>query len=322
MKLAFRKVLVTGGAGFIGSHIVDRLIREGLEVTIIDNFETGSLANLAHRKEKNLHLVKGDIRDVGLLKNAMKDVEAVFHEAASVDIASSIRDPILTNDINVGGTLNLLEASCDSGVKRFIFASSAAVYGNEEVAKKKEDDPLNPVSPYGVSKLAADSFVRTYHKIYGLQTVCLRYFNVYGPRQRADVHGSYGGVISIFINRLLKELPPLIYGDGQQTRDFVYVKDVVEANILALNRKDASGEAFNIGNGTCISINQIAEMLKHRLNRRDLKNVYVEARLGDPRCGYADISKARAILGYKPQFRIEAGIFELLEWYKTVGLPN
>jgi len=309
-------ILVTGGAGFIGSHIVDRLMEEGFDVTVIDNLDTGRLENIAHHEnKKEFHFVRGDIRDFDLVKETMRDIDAVFHEAALASVTRSVKNPILTNDINVGGTLNLLKASSDLGVKRFVFASSAAIYGDAESPLKKEDMVPNPTSPYGVSKLAAENYVRVFYRAYGLETVCLRFFNVYGPRQNVDIHGSYGGAISIFINRILKRLPPIIYGDGKQTRDFVYVKDVVEANMQALKKKNASGEVFNISTGKKISVNQVAEALKDIMNRKDLKTVHTDPRPTDIRHGYADISKAKQILGYNSKFSIKEGLTELVDWY-------
>jgi nucleoside-diphosphate-sugar epimerase len=311
-----QKILVTGGAGFIGSHIVDRLMKDDFDVTVIDDLGTGSLANVSyHQENKNFHFVEGDIRDINLIKKTLKDIDIVFHEAALANVALSVKDPIATNQVNVEGTLNLLNASCDLDVKRFIFASSAAVYGVTKSPRKKEDDSLNPTSPYGVSKLAAENYVRVFQKLHGLKTVSLRCFNVYGSRQRVDVHGSYGGVISIFINRILRNMPPIIHGDGEQTRDFVYVNDVVEANMLAMNGENAAGEAFNIGTGKNVSINHVAEILKHVLNRENLEDIHTEPRLTDIKHGYADISKARSILGYEPQFSIEEGLAKLVNWY-------
>ena len=316
MAHKYEKILVTGGAGFIGSHIVDELTEEGFDVTVIDNLDTGRLENVAHHQnKKDFHFIRGDIRNFHLLKETMKDIDAVFHEAALASVTLSVKNPILTNDINVGGTLNLLKACCDLGVKRFVFASSAAIYGEGKSPLKKEDDTLNPTSPYGVSKLAAEKYVRVFYKAYSLETVCLRYFNVYGPKQNVDIHGSYGGAISIFINRILKGLPPKIYGDGEQTRDFVYVKDVVEANMLALNRKNATGEVFNIATGKNISINQVANTLRDVMNRTDLKNIHVNPRPTDIRHGYADISKAQKTLGYNPKFSIKEGLTALVNWY-------
>lgn len=311
----YQKILVTGGAGFIGSHIVDRLVKD-FDVTVMDNLNTGSLSNISrHLDKKNFHFIEGSILDSNLARRALKDIDVVFHEAALASVTLSVKDPILTNQMNVDGTLNLLKASCDLNVKRFIYASSAAVYGKTKSPQKKEDDNLNPTSPYGISKLAAENYVQIFQKLYGLETVCLRYFNVYGPRQRVDVHGSYGGVISIFINRILKNMPPIINGDGEQTRDFVYINDVVEANMLAMNSQSGVGEAFNIATGKNVSINQVAETLKHIMNKENLENIHTEPRPTDIKHGYASISKARRILRYVPRFSIEKGLAKLVDWY-------
>jgi len=317
MTRNYCKILVTGGAGFIGSHLVDRLLKEGFEVTVIDNLDTGHLENIArHKDREDFHFIKGDIRDLNLVKETMKNVDAVFHEAALASVSLSVENPLLTNDINVTGTLNLLKASSDLNIKRFIYASSAAVYGDTSSPQKREDMTPNPTSPYGVSKLAAENYVKLFHKVYDLETVSLRYFNVYGPRQRFDIQSAYGGAITIFTNRLLRNMPPIIYGDGEQTRDFVYIQDVVEANMLALNTKNAAGEILNIGTGTNVSVNEVAEVLKDTMNRKALKNVHADPRPTDIRHGYADISKAKKILGFDPKFSLKEGLEKLVDWYR------
>jgi len=313
-----QKILVTGGAGFIGSHIVDKLMEKEFEVTVLDNLDTGHMANLeSHQGKANFHFRKGDIRDFNLVREILKDVDTVFHEAALASVTLSVQNPILSNDINTTGTLNLLKASSDLGVKQFIFASSAAVYGDAITPEKREDMSTNPKSPYGISKLAAENYVKIFLKLYGLKTVTLRYFNVYGPRQRFDLQCAYGGVVTIFTNRLLRNLPPIIFGDGEQTRDFVYIGDVVEANMLALERKNAAGEAFNIGTGLNVSVNQIAVTLKDVLNKRELENVHAEPRPAEGRHGYANISKAKRLLGFHPKVSIKDGLFKLVDWYKN-----
>jgi len=239
----YSKVLVTGGAGFIGSHLVDRLLAEGFEVAVLDDFSAGRMENIScHKDLREFRLVRGDVRDVGLVEKVVEDVDVVFHEAALVDVALSVENPVLFNEVNVVGTLNLLKACVDSGVKRFVFASSAAVYGDSRPAEKREDMLPEPISPYGVSKLAAESYVQVFNELYGLETVCLRCFNVYGSRQ--GLASSYSGVITAFISRLLKGEPPVIHGDGKQTRDFVHVDDVVSANMLALQSKNGVGWSF------------------------------------------------------------------------------
>lgn len=312
----FQKVLVTGGLGFIGSHIVNRLLYEGFEVTVLDDLSTGKIESIAQNQpHKELEIVKGDIRDLNLVKKTMKGADAVFHEAALASVALSVQNPILVNDVNVSGTLNILKTAADLCVKRLIFASSGAVYGKTESPEKKEDDVLSPGSPYGVSKLAGEKYARSFFELYGLETVSLRYFNVYGPRQSHNLQAQYGGVITIFLNRLLKNMSPIIYGDGEQTRDFVCVEDIVQANLLAMESKNAIGESFNVGSGMRTSVNRVAQILKDALGKRDTKNVYLDPRPGDLKHGYADISKAKRMLNYAPSVSFEEGIADLVDWY-------
>jgi UDP-glucose 4-epimerase len=319
--MKFSKVLVTGGAGFIGSHLVDRLLGEGFEVWVLDDFSAGRMENVSHHEGvREFHLVRGDVRDSGLVKKIIEGVDAVFHEAALVDVPLSIKNPLLFNDVNVDGTLNLLKASVDSNVKRFIFASSAAVYGNLKPAKKKENMLPRPISPYGVSKLAAENYVQVFNEMYGLGTACLRYFNVYGPRQ--GLASSYNGVITAFISQLLKKKPPIIHGDGNQTRDFVHVNDVVSANLLALNSESAVGEVFNIANGTTVSVYKLAKMLQQITNMERLEPIFDEPRLGDIKYISGDVSKAEELLGFRPKIRLEAGLSRLVEWLPHAALER
>jgi UDP-glucose 4-epimerase len=313
MPESYSKILVTGGAGFIGSHIVDRLLKEGFEVTVIDNLLTGRRENIVHHQgRKDFHFIRGDIRNTDVVKKAVEDVDAVFHEAALVSVPRSVKNPLLTNEVNVSGTLNLLKTSADAHVKRFIYASSSSVYGETKTLPKHEKLTPQPISPYAVSKLAAENYVKVYYEVYGLNTVCLRYFNVYGPRQ---TYGPYSGVITIFINRLLKSEPPIIYGDGKQTRDFTYVQDVVEANMLALTKKRAIGEVFNIATGNQTTINQLATMLQQIMNKTNLKPTYTSPRPGDIRHSYADITKAKKLLQYNPKISLKDGLTKLVKWY-------
>jgi nucleoside-diphosphate-sugar epimerase len=310
------RVLVTGGAGFIGSHLVDRLLCEGFEVTVVDDFSTGQMQNISHHRNlEEFHLVRGDIRDTDLVKKVVEDVEAVFHEAALVDVSLSIKNPLLFNEVNLVGTLNLLKACLDSNVERFIFASSAAVYGDSKPARKGENTLCKPISPYAVSKLAAENYVKVFNELYGLETVSLRYFNVYGPRQ---VFGSsYNAVITAFISRLLSKQPPIIYGDGKQTRDFVYVDDVVSANMLALKSKNSAGEVFTIASGTAISVYELAERLQQITNTERLKPIFTEPRAGDIKHCSADISKAEKLLGFHPKIRLEDGLSSLVKCHQN-----
>ena len=308
------KVLVTGGAGFIGSHLVDRLLAKGFEVTVLDDFSAGRIENIScHRDVREFHLVRGDVRDVGLVKKVVEDVDGVFHEAALVDVSLSVEDPVLFNEVNVVGTLNLLKACLDSDVKRFVFASSAAVYGDSKPAKKKESMLSKPISPYGVSKLAAENYVRVFNELYGLETTSLRYFNVYGPRQ--SFTSNYSGVITAFISRLLNDLPPIIHGDGKQSRDFVHVDDVVSANMLALESQNAVGEIFNIASGTGITVYELAKILRQITNTEHSRPIFTERRAGDIRHCSSDIAKAEELLGYYPKIQLEDGLSKLVKWH-------
>lgn len=309
----FSVVLVTGGAGFIGSHLVDRLLEEGFRVRVIDNFFSGDQKNLAHHKDNKLfELVKGDIRDFHLVKKAVNGVDFVFHQAALVSVPRSCEDPVLSNEINVLGTLNLLSACVGEDVKRFIFASSCAVYGDSDVLPITEDFPVRPLSPYAIDKCACEDYARIFSETYDLETVGLRYFNVYGPRQKV---GAYSGVISVFINYFLDGKSPTVFGDGNQSRDFVHVKDVVNANLLALIKQGVSGEVFNISSGKAYSINSIAKIIQKITCKESVELIYAEPRQGDIQHSYANIEKAQNMLGYKPSVKFEEGLREVVEWY-------
>jgi len=312
-KVRLSRVLVTGGAGFIGSHLVDRLLAEGFEVTVLDDFSAGRMENIScHKDEGEFCLVRGDVRDVGLVEKVVEGVDAVFHEAALVDVALSVEDPVLFDEVNVVGTLNLLKACVDSGVERFVFASSAAVYGDSKPAEKREDMLPEPISPYGVSKLAAENYVQVFNELYGLETVCLRYFNVYGPRQ--GFRSSYSGVITAFVSRLLKGEPPVIHGDGEQTRDFVHVNDVVSANMLALESKNAVSGVFNIASGSAVSVCELAKVLQRITSMERLRPVFAEQREGDITHCLGEISKAEEVLGFHPKIRLQDGLSRLVKW--------
>jgi nucleoside-diphosphate-sugar epimerase len=307
-------VLVTGGAGFIGSNLVDRLVREGYRVGILDNFSTGEISNLNNGdiEKGRVQVHRGDITDYQFVRAVVKDYEAIYHEAALPSVARSIEDPILVNNVNVTGTLNLLKAAVDLKVKKFVYASSSSVYGESAKLPKVETMGSLPVSPYGASKLAAENYCRVFAKVYGLQTVCLRYFNVYGPRQK---YGHYSGVIPIFIARLVNDLPPVIFGDGGQLRDFTYVEDVVEANVLALKRDVSGGEVLNIASGGTTSINELAALLAKLMSKPQILPEHAAERPGDIRASHADISKARAVLGYEPKFVPAQGLPTVIKWF-------
>jgi UDP-glucose 4-epimerase len=309
----FSRVLVAGGAGFIGSHIVDRLLEAGIEVIVLDNLFAGKMENIEqHMKNANFRFVKGDIRNSQLVRKIVKNVDAVFNDAAVVSVPRSVKKPLLANDVNVKGALTLLKASLDSKVKRFVQASSASIYGDTSTLPINEDMCPQPISPYAVSELAAENYARVFCSVYGLRTACLRYFNVYGPRQ---TYSQYSGVITVFAKQLLQDQSPKIYGDGEQTRDFVFVEDVVQANMLALEKSSAIGETFNIATGRPTTINKLVETLQKTMNKTNLKAIRKEALKGDIRHSYASIEKARKTLGYSPKFSLQEGLKKLTESY-------
>jgi len=303
------KILVTGGAGFIGSHIVDRLVSGNCQVRVIDNLSTGNLTNISqHLKKDTVDFVKGDIRDFELVKKCVYDVDAVVHLAAITSVPFSIKQPQLTHETNVTGTLNLLNASVEAEVSKFVFISSCAVYGEPEYLPVDELHPTNQISPYAESKLVGEQHCLDFHKRHLLKSVVLRLFNVYGPRQGVN---DYSGVITKFIDRSKQKLPLIIYGDGSQTRDFVNVHDVAEAILKALENASTEGEIFNIGFGAATSVNELA---KHIL---DLAGLNLEISHEKPRDGeientFADISKAEKFLKYKPAFSLHDGLRALL----------
>lgn len=309
---------MTGGAGFIGSHIVDRLIRNDLEITVLDNLVSGREENLsAYVGKKSFHFVKGDIRDPKLVRHLIKEVDVVFHQAAIIEVPLSVKDPKSVHDVNVNGTLNLLEASLNSNLGRFILASSCAVYGDSNVTPQHEGLPSSPLSPYAASKASAEAYCKAFHEVYGLGTVSLRLFNVYGPRQ---VSGEYSGVIAKLVDRLFRSEPPIIHGDGEQTRDFAYVEDVVEAQVLASVSKEAPGEVINVGTGLAATINQLTETLMDVMNVTRVKPNHDEPRRGDVRHSCGDITKAKRVLGYQPKFSLKEGLRRFVEWKESKRL--
>jgi UDP-N-acetylglucosamine/UDP-N-acetyl-alpha-D-glucosaminouronate 4-epimerase len=310
------KALVTGGGGFIGSHIVRRLLDDGHEVRVLDNFATGRRENLLEILD-SIELVEGDIQSDERAHAAVRGCEVVFHQAALPSVPRSIQDPLTSNAANVIGTLNVLLAARDGGVRRVIFGSSSSIYGASEVLPKHEALGAAPISPYAVAKLAAEGYCRTFSEVYGLETVSLRYFNVFGPRQ--DQLSQYAAVIPNFITAFLRGEPPTIFGDGEQTRDFTFVDNVVQANVLAAEAEDVSGRIYNIAVGERISLNQIVEQLQ-LLTGNDLDPIYAPARPGDVRHSLADISRAGVDLEYVPQVRFDEGLRRTLEFHR--GLPS
>ncbi|MGH8104007.1 MAG: SDR family oxidoreductase [bacterium] len=301
------KTLVTGGAGFIGSNIVRLLVEEGHQVTVLDNLSSGYRCNLD--AFPGVRFIEGDVRDEANLKHAITGVEAVFHLAASVGNTRSIEHPIEDAEINVIGTLRVLEAVRQAGIHKIVFSSSAGIFGELKTLPIREDHPVEPDSPYGATKLAAEKLCLGYSKLYDLEAVCLRYFNVYGVNQRYD---AYGNVIPIFAHRILRGMSVSIFGDGQQTRDFVNVRDVAQANYQAALAEGVSG-AFNIGSGTRVTIKHLAElMIEIGGNRTAIE--YGPPRPGDVRHSLADISAVRQTLGYKPSVGLQEGLVEYMEW--------
>lgn len=301
-------MLVTGGAGFIGSHIVDALLEGGAEATVLDNLYSGSKENFkAHLKNPKFAFIEGDIRNKSTVIKAMKDVDAVVHEAAIISVPFSLKNPDLTYSVNVEGTTNVLQLALDEGVERFVLASSCALYGDQKKLPISEDAPLEPLSPYASSKLAAEQSCLKFCRK-GLETVVLRYFNVYGPRQSG---GDYAGVMVKFKERVLQDKNPVIYGDGGQTRDFINVRDVARATELALEKK-AAGEVLNIGTGKAISIKELCELFIKASGRIGLEPAYEPAKSGEVRHSQADTRKARKILAFEPSVAIEDGVRSLL----------
>ncbi|MFP3870828.1 MAG: SDR family oxidoreductase [Syntrophobacteria bacterium] len=307
--------LITGGAGFIGSNLAERLIREGVRVRILDNLSTGRLWNLWNLDPfvPELDFLEGDIRNSDKLMEAVAGVHVVFHQAAMVSVPRSVADPLETAQINDLGTLQVLEASRRAGVKRVVLASSCAVYGNLPRLPKDEDMPTRPLSPYAASKLQGEINARLYCDLYGLETVCLRYFNVYGPRQ--DSTSPYSGVISIFMDRAARDESPTVYGDGDQYRDFVYVADVVEANMLAAQREGIAGLVINVGTGTYVTINRLWQAIA-RITGTTRKPDREAERPGDLRESVADISRARQKLGFEPRHSFQQGLEMTWQWYR------
>ena len=307
-------VLVTGGAGFIGSHLVDELLSKGCSVRILDNFESGKPDNISHVKER-VELFKGNISDIDVVKEAVKDVDHVFHLAAFGSAPESVNKPFEVNKINVTGTLNILTSSRDSDVKRIIIASSASVYGGISESPKKETMIPVPLTPYAVSKLASEFYSEAFYHVYGLESVNLRYFNVFGPRQRPD--SEYAAVIPRFIKTLMRNEKPIIYGDGEQTRDFVFVKDVVNANILSMETKKLGHLRLNIASGKQTSINSLLVLL-NKIMKKDITPIHKNSQPGDPKTSMADISLANEKIEYSPKYSMEEGLNTTVDWFKLM----
>jgi UDP-glucose 4-epimerase len=308
--VAARTFLVTGGAGFIGSNVAEALVRRGDRVRVLDNLCTGKQENLAAAGD--VELVEGDLRDPQAVAQAVRGVEGVFHQAALRSVPRSVDDPTSTNDVNVGGTLTLLMACREAGVRRVVYASSSSAYGDDPTLPKVETLPANPISPYAVAKLAAEHYCRTFARLYGLETVSLRYFNVFGPRQDPD--SKYSAVIPRFLEQGLRREPLEVHGDGLQSRDFTYIDNVVLGNQLAMDAPGVSGEVFNVACGSQHSLLAIAEAIGAFLGR-PLERRHVASRAGDVRHTKADITKAQRLLGYEPTVQFEEGMQRTCEHF-------
>ena len=311
------KCLVTGGAGFIGSHLVDALVAEGNQVRVLDNLSTGKKENLAQVASK-IEFIHGDLRDKEIVSKAIQGIDHVFHVAALRAVLRSVDDPQETNDVNVTGTLNVLLAAKDAQVKRVISTSSSSVYGDTEKFPCQEDDRPRPQSPYAASKIMGEYYCQIFAKLYGLETVSLRYFNVFGPRQNPE--SVYSAVIPIFIDCLLKGVSPEIHWDGKQSRDFSYVDNVVKGNLLASRAKNVSGEVFNIACHEEYSVLDIFENLKEILKVNGVQPVFKPKRAGDVRRTLADISKAQKLLGFTVQTRFRPGLEKTVKWFLDSGV--
>ncbi|HEX4348506.1 MAG TPA: SDR family oxidoreductase [Vicinamibacterales bacterium] len=304
--------LVTGGAGFIGSHLTEELVRRGHRVRVADSLITGKTQNLQHIP--GVEFLQGDLADLPFARRAVDGIDYVLHQAAIPSVPRSVKDPVTSNRANIDASINVLVAARDAGVKRLVYAGSSSAYGDTPTLPKREDMPTNPLSPYALQKLVAEQYCQMFTRLYGFETVTIRYFNVFGPRQ--DPGSPYSGVISLFSTRLLEGQRPTIYGDGGQTRDFTYVANVVDGVLRACDAPEAAGEVINVATGGRISLNDLLASMNLALGT-DIEAVYQEARVGDVRDSQADISKAKRLLGYTPIVPLEEGIAKTLAWCRS-----
>ena len=303
------RALVTGGAGFIGSNLVRGLLERGDRVRVLDNFSTGNRGNLAGL---DVEVVEGDLRSYERVHAAVRGVEVVFHQGALPSVPRSVQDPLTTSAVNIEGTLNVLLAARDEGVRRVVFASSSSVYGNSGILPRVESSPPDPESPYAVAKLAAERYCVTFSRVYGLETVVLRYFNVFGPRQ--DPTSQYAAVVPRFINAIAAGERVPVEGDGEQSRDFTFVENVVEANLLAADAPEASGAVLNVATGEQTTVNELAETIGDLLGR-SVQKEELPARAGDVRRSWADVSEARRLLGFEPRVTLREGLQRAIDWF-------
>ena len=308
---AMAQYLVTGGAGFIGSHLAEELVRRGERVRVVDNLVTGKRENLSHLPQ--VEFFHGDLADLGVAEKAVQGIDYVLHQAAIPSVPRSVEDPVTSNRANIDASLNLLVAARDARVKRVVYAGSSSAYGNTPTLPKIETMAAGPLSPYALQKLVAEQYCRLFTELYGLETVTIRYFNVFGPRQ--DPSSPYSGVISLFIKALYDGTAPTIYGDGEQTRDFTYVANVVDGVLRACHAPAASGEVINVATSGTISLNRLFTTLRGLMKAPGIEPVYGPARAGDVRDSQADIGKARRLLGYEPTVSFEQGLERTVAWY-------
>lgn len=309
-----KKYLVTGGAGFIGSHIATALVERGDEVVILDNLLTGTRDNLAHLGDQ-VELVEASILDREPLEDAMKGVDVVYHQAALASVPWSVEKPLDTNSVCVTGTVNVLDAARQADVRRVVFAGSSSAYGDQPKPSKQETDVTDPLSPYAAAKLAGEAYCKAFTKTYGLETVVLRYFNVFGTRQ--DPNSQYSAVIPIFVSKMVAGERPTVYGDGQQSRDFVYIENVVQCNLAAAEAPDAPGHIINVGCGLQFTLLQLVDAINETLGT-SIEPIFEEARAGDVRESLADISVAHSVLGYEPKVDFREGLRRSIEYYLSL----
>jgi nucleoside-diphosphate-sugar epimerase len=308
------KYLITGGAGFIGSNLTRYVLQKGHEVVVLDNFSTGKRENLAEIEDR-ITLIEGDLRDRSVVEKALKGCSAVFHQGALGSVPRSVEDPVTSHDVNVNGTLNVLESARSEGVRRIVFAASSSAYGDQPESPKQESMISLPKSPYAASKVAGEVYMQAYADAYGMETVCLRYFNVFGPRQ--DPHGAYAAVIPAFVTNLLRGERPTVYGDGEQSRDFCYIDNVCKANWLASQAPAdrCNGRPMNIACHRQISLNQILEQLQDLLGTK-IEPIYTHERPGDVKHSLADVSLAKEMIGYEPEVYFQEGLERAIDWYR------
>jgi nucleoside-diphosphate-sugar epimerase len=308
------KYLVTGGAGFIGSNIVKKILENGDFVRVVDNFSTGRRENIEEfLNNSNFELIEGDITDLEVAKRVVNGIDFVLHQAAIPSVQRSVEDPLRSNNANINGTLNMLIASRDAKIKKFVYAASSSAYGDNPALPKKEDFPPMPISPYALTKYTGERYCQIFWKLYSLPTICLRYFNVFGPKQNPK--SQYAAVIPNFISAFIKNEEPVIYGSGEQSRDFTFVENVVSANLSSAKCTDGNGEVVNIACGGETSLNQLVDMLK-KITGKDVKADYQKERQGDVLHSRADISKAEKIIGYTPKIKFKEGLIKTFDWYK------